>query len=216
MIFKRIFFFVVALLMLATVAQAKVRKVTQFDANGNVQRIIELNDTLKNGKTVSDTLSIMTYDTAATSASDALPWKHQQTSGWETVSQWPAGVAVSVVAIVSLICIFVVPMLVIALIIYLNYKNRKSRYRLAQQALANGQPLPLDYFKKANVQNMRTKGIRNIFLGLGLFIFLWALTDEFGIGSVGLLILCIGLGQLVIYQVQDNRPERRGEDEPAR
>ena len=36
------------------------------------------------------------------------------------------------------------------------------------------------------------------FTGIGLFIFLWAITGEFGIGAIGLLVMFMGLGQWLI------------------
>ena len=46
-------------------------------------------------------------------------------------------------------------------------------------------------------EDIRTKGIKNIFIGIGLFIFLWAITENFGVGCVGLLMMFTGFGQLV-------------------
>ncbi|MCD8474797.1 MAG: DUF6249 domain-containing protein [Bacteroides graminisolvens] len=59
-------------------------------------------------------------------------------------------------------------------------------------------------FKQNLDSDIRVKGIKNTFLGLGLFIFLWALTDEFGLGCIGLLIMFTGLGQLVIHYTQES------------
>lgn len=49
--------------MLCTLAQGKNRTVTENDSLGNPKRVIELKDTMINGKSVTDTLSIMTYET---------------------------------------------------------------------------------------------------------------------------------------------------------
>lgn len=43
----------------------------------------------------------------------------------------------------------------------------------------------------------------SIFTGLGLGIFLWALTGEFGIGCIGFMIMFIGIGQVIIYKIQN-------------
>ena len=37
-----------------------------------------------------------------------------------------------------------------------------------------------------------TKGIKNIFLGIGLGVFLWVLTEEEGLAAIGFLIFCMG------------------------
>ena len=87
-----------------------------------------------------------------------------------------------------------------------NYKNRKAKYRLAEQALANGQQLPPEFFEGMERQDLRSRGIKNIFLGIGLFIFLWAITESFGLGCIGLLVMFTGFGQVVTYF---SRPENR-------
>ena len=60
MIMKRIIFALTTALMLCTLAQGKNRTVTENDSLGNKQRVIELKDTVIDGKAVTDTLSIMT------------------------------------------------------------------------------------------------------------------------------------------------------------
>ena len=69
-----------------------------------------------------------------------------------------------------------------------------------------------DFFKNAEkTEDIRTKGIKNIFIGIGLFIFLWAITENFGVGCVGLLIMFTGFGQLVIYYTQDSNKKNNRE-----
>ena len=65
----------------------------------------------------------------------------------------------------------------------------------------------LDKLKKLCV----AAGIKNIFIGIGLFIFLWAITENFGVGCVGLLIMFTGFGQLVIYYTQDSNKKNNRE-----
>ena len=106
---------------------------------------------------------------------------------------------------------FITPVVLIILIFYFRNKNRKRKYLLLQQALANGQPLPKEAFKEIAMPDNRTKGFKNIGLGIGLFIFIWALTGEFGLACVGLLIMFIGFGQLAIYYT---RPDKHQHTEP--
>lgn len=98
-----------------------------------------------------------------------------------------------------------------------SYKNRKAKYRLVEQALASGQPLPENLFKEADSTDIRSKGIKNVFVGIGLFIFLWAITEEFGLGCIGLLVMFTGFGQLVIYYTQQDRaPKSNDKSDNAR
>ena len=57
MIMKRIIFALTTALMLCTLAQGKNRTVTENDSLGNKQRVIELKDTVIDGKAVSDSSS---------------------------------------------------------------------------------------------------------------------------------------------------------------
>lgn len=100
---------------------------------------------------------------------------------------------------------------ILFLVFYFRYKNRQAKYRLAEKALEAGKPLPGDVFvseqsipsgsKKSYTPYYTTverdKGIRTTFLGLGLFIFLWALTTSFGVACIGLLVMFIGIGHWV-------------------
>lgn len=114
------------------------------------------------------------------------------------------GIIVSIIAIVAF---FGFPIFVLFLIFFFRYKNRKARYRLAEQALAAGQPLPEGFIKENRPTDQRSQGIKNTFTGIGLFIFLWAITGEFGIGAIGLLVMFMGLGQWLISYQRENRKE---------
>lgn len=102
------------------------------------------------------------------------------------------------IAIISIIAVFGFPVFILFIIFFFRYKNRKARYRLAEQALAAGQPLPEGFIRENKTVDSRSQGIKTTFTGIGLFIFLWAITDEFGIGAIGLLVTFMGIGQWII------------------
>ena len=104
------------------------------------------------------------------------------------------------VSIVSIIVIFLLaPLLIIFVVFYFVNKNRKERYKLAQMAIQNGQP--------KEESNEYTAGLRQIFLGIGLAIFLGIVAGKIGFG-IGALVFCIGLGKVVIAKKSgsDNDP----------
>lgn len=204
---KRIIFALMAAVMLCTLAQGKNRTVTENDSLGNKKRVIELRDTVINGKTVTDTLSVMTYENSTSSTESEDGYKHHSSNydwGWNLGHDTQE----AVIAITAIVFAFGFPIIVIFIIFFFRYKNRKAKYRLAEQALISGQPLPANFFNNAEVTDIRTKGISNIFLGTGLFIFLWAITGKFGLGCIGLLIMFIGFGQVVIYYTQRSKKEK--------
>lgn len=204
---KRIIFVLMAAVMLCTLVQGKNRTVTENDNLGNKKRVIELRDTVINGKTVTDTLSVMTYESSTSSSKSEDGYKHHSSNydwGWNLGHDTKE----AVIAITAIVFVFGFPIIVIFIIFFFRYKNRKAKYRLAEQALVSGQPLPANFFKSAETVDIRTKGISNIFLGTGLFIFLWAITEKFGLGCIGLLIMFIGFGQVVIYYTQRSKEEK--------
>ena len=109
-------------------------------------------------------------------------------------------IAVSIVAIVVLFLL--APLLIIITIFYFVNRNRKERYKLAQMAIQNGQPIPDEVLKgqtpsAAPESSDYSAGLRQIFLGIGLAIFLGIVAGKIGFG-IGALVFFIGLGKVVI------------------
>lgn len=127
------------------------------------------------------------------------------------------------VAIIAIVMVFGSPVFILFVIFFFRYKNRKARYRLAEQAIAAGRPLPDNFLKDIKAVNPRSQGIKNTFTGIGLFVFLWGITGEFSIGTIGLLVMFMGLGQWLIGSTQkketntptqERQTVRRTEEQP--
>ncbi len=114
------------------------------------------------------------------------------------------------ISILSIVFLFAFPLLIVLIALYFKHKNRQARYRLMEQAIAAGQPIPEDFIKGYARSGSREKGIKNTFVGLGLFIFLWAITGSFGIGCVGLLVMFSGIGEWYSSKRKENK--RSGEE----
>ncbi|WP_353331905.1 DUF6249 domain-containing protein [Bacteroides sedimenti] len=194
-----------------------------------------------NKQTATTTVTVSTA--AADSAStDSVANKDEDTfkslKGGEFESKgehfdFPFGKDSSIVPIIAIIAVFGMPVLIVLIVSIVNYKNRKAQYKLAEKALENGKDIPEGLFSKTKETDIRSKGIKNIFVGIGLGIFLWALTGEFGLGCIGFMIMFFGIGQWLIAQSNkkdgkerpftdmhnDNRAgessTRMGENEPA-
>lgn len=190
-------------ILAGTLAQGASRTVTV--TQDNKKRVIEVVDTVIDGKAVTDTLSITTYEGTEESDSETAEEhnvkRHREDWNLDDLDLG-SNIKEVIVAVTAIVFVFGMPTFLVLIIVYFRHKNRKAKYHLAEQALANGTPLPDDFFKSMETSDSRTKGIKNIFLGIGLFIFLWAITGEFGIGSIGLLVMFTGFGQLVIYYTQ--------------
>lgn len=209
MIMKRFILALIATLTLCSLVQATNRTVTENDARGNKKRVIELRDTTINGRLVTDTLSIMTYEDSAAANDEGKNWKHSS-NGWGLDFGLDGNTSETIISVTAIIFVFGLPLLIVFIVFFFNYKNRKAKYRLAEQALASGQQLPENFFNNVEkTEDIRTKGIKNVFTGIGLFIFLWAITGNFSIGCIGLLIMFTGFGQLVIYYTQDSKKNNK-------
>ena len=112
--------------------------------------------------------------------------------------------AVGIVAFV--VIFFLLPLLIIVTIIYFVNKNRKERYKLAQMAIQNGQPIPDEILKDNDSKFLASEyqsGIRQMFVGVGLAIFLGIILGKLGIG-IGALVFFIGLGKWFVARQSGN------------
>ena len=112
-----------------------------------------------------------------------------------------------VFSIIAMVILFILaPLLIIIVIFYFVNKNRKERYRLAQMAIQNGQPIP-DEILKEQISPSRTSdyqtGMRQMFTGIGLAIFLGIIVGKIGFG-IGALVFFIGLGKWFIARQSGN------------
>lgn len=103
--------------------------------------------------------------------------------------------------IIVFIMFLLAPLLIIIAIFYFVNKNRKERYKLAQMAIQNGQPIPDDILKNQVASSYKGNdyqtGVRQMFTGVGLAIFLGIIIGKIGIG-IGALVFFIGLGKWFI------------------
>ena len=100
---------------------------------------------------------------------------------------------------ITFIMFFLAPVMIIGLIIYYIIKSRKQKIQLAELALKNGQPIPQDIVnnKLPNNQELWAKGIKKIFLGIGIVIFSIFVHSKMCTG-IGFIIAFYGAGQAVI------------------
>ena len=175
-----------------------VKKSNNANANNTAVTVIGVDVTdADSAKVNADSCCVTHSSTSFTIDDDDFPFKNFGTA----IS---GGILISIIAIIA---VFGFPVFILFVIFFFRYKNRKARYRLAEQAIAAGQPLPADFIRENKAVDQRSQGIKNTFTGIGLFIFLWAITGEFGIGAIGLLVTCMGIGQWIIGSNQKNNPD---------
>lgn len=126
---------------------------------------------------------------------------------------WLADGMIGTLFILLIIFVFS-PVAIIAVICYFIYKNRKQKLQLAEMAMKNGQKIPEELLsRQAQADDeLWRKGIKNIFLGIGLIFFFSFMGFDTGIGIGGLVIFS-GLGQAVIARTSVRRNNRRDAQE---
>lgn len=115
---------------------------------------------------------------------------------------WLGELGGEIVPVVSIVFVFGMPVLVLFFFFFFRYKTRKAQYEAVVKALEAGRDVPDELFLAGKKKNLRSDGIMSIFTGLGLGIFLWAITGQFGIGCIGFMIMLIGIGQLIAHRAQ--------------
>lgn len=106
---KRIILALIAAMTLCSLVQAKNRTVTENDSLGNKKRVIELRDTTIDGKTVTDTLSIMTYEGSSSDSKSDKGWKHHNGSGWDWDFDLDGKTSETIISVTAIVFIFGLP-----------------------------------------------------------------------------------------------------------
>ena len=124
-----------------------------------------------------------------------------------TAGFWASAFATLVVILVFLFLCS--PFIVLGLFIWYLVRRNRQRLEFARQAMENGQPIPQEMLSMELQTDsyMWSKGVRNVFLGLGLIVFGLFVSIEI-LAAVGALLICMGAGQCVIAKTS-GKGERR-------
>ena len=168
-------------------------------------------DSTKNNQDAIEAFSDTTSTADAEDAEDDKYISHRHRSivygGNEDLKEVMEGVGgilapTMVFSIIAMVILFILaPLLIIIAIFYFVNKNRRERYKLAQMAIQNGQPIPDEILKEQTKYTSKGSdyqtGVRQMFTGVGLAIFLGIVIGEIGVG-IGALVFFIGLGKWYI------------------
>jgi hypothetical protein len=116
------------------------------------------------------------------------------------------GIAMIIPIVAIVVFGLLLPLIILFTVLYFVNRNRRDKYRLAEMAIKNGQPIPDELLKEVKDDwdsNSYNAGIRQMFTGVGLAIFLGIIVGEMGVG-IGALVFFIGLGKWFI--ARQNRP----------
>lgn len=161
----------------------------------------------KDGNTKNSTAIVAFSDTADVDTADMADEDSlfdAGTNGWDKPTNMEALSDIMESAFLPIAIVFIMfclaPVLIVGLIIYLIIKSRKQKIQLAELALKNGQPIPQDITrsnKQPNDQGLWEKGVKKMFLGIGIVVFSIFIHSRMCTG-IGFIIAFYGAGQAVI------------------
>ena len=208
---KKYLIAIAMVLTLSTNATATAQK------HRHTPRTEQVSDTVKHNP---DAIEAFSDTTAAKSNAnadfddddDSYTTRHHVTLEGEEAGEFIekifGGLGIAMIIPILAIVIFglLLPLIILFTVLYFVNRNRRDKYRLAEMAIKNGQPIPDELLKEVKDDwdsNSYNAGIRQMFTGVGLAIFLGIILDELGIG-IGALVFFIGLGKWFI--ARQNRP----------
>lgn len=110
------------------------------------------------------------------------------------------GIVLALFILLIILLVFLSPLIVVYLIYRFLKRLYSDKVRLAEKAIASGSPMA----KSASTtvmgsadQELWSKGVKNVALGLGLII-LFAFWGAQALCGIGALIMCLGIGKMVI------------------
>ena len=120
------------------------------------------------------------------------------------------GTIIAILVILVMLLIAIAPFLVVIFIVYLVFKNRRQRYELAEKAMSSGQQIPQELVRTERQSDdyLWKKGIKNIFVGIGLAILFKCLGAD-PLTGIGWLVALYGVGQAVISKTSSSKHDKQ-------
>ena len=113
------------------------------------------------------------------------------------------------IVLITMLAVFGMPVLIVAVIMYFSFSKTRSLQRTVRLMVEKGQPVPEALLNPPPAQRQRSdmrRGVVLVMVGLGLMIFLGAVSDwEGGAWSIGLIPLLIGAGYLLVWKLEGKK-----------
>lgn len=110
------------------------------------------------------------------------------------------GIMLALLILLVILLVFLSPLIVVYLIYRLLKSLHNDKVRLTEKAIASGRPIAKSSSTTvygSTDQELWSKGVKNVALGLGLII-LFAFWGAQALCGIGALIMCLGIGKMVI------------------
>lgn len=134
----------------------------------------------------------------------------------ELANQLISTVGNNLVALVAIVIIFGSPVVIVLIIFNYRHRQKKAQYELIAKAIEAGKDIPDGLFQvnKREPRNNLTVGVTNLFIGIGISILLWNLI-ALRFASIGVLVSCVGIGQIIIYLAMNKPKKAAKESDPS-
>lgn len=207
---KIIFVFVLALMLGAANMSGKPRSAY---SKSNPTAVAKVDSAINSSVTVSENGAGVAEDEFTGTSEDSTDYEDDDVTYvsypnpdvMERFVDRMADVKTLVAGTIFIILVCLLPFVFLVIVAILFYKNRKKRYEVMAKAIESGQPIPEPLVKTTGQSDeyLWRKGIKNLFLGLGIAA-TFAYIDMNIFCSVGLLLLFYGLGQMAISYASAN------------
>ncbi len=113
------------------------------------------------------------------------------------------------IVLITMLAVFGMPVLIVAVIMYFSFSRTRSLQRTVRLMVEKGQPVPEALLNPPPAQRQRSdmrRGVVLVMVGIGLMIFLGAVSDwESGAWSIGLIPFLIGAGYLLVWKLEGKK-----------
>ncbi len=185
--------------------QAQGVQVVKDDSTGLTTATVAMDDSLPDGRHRTNAISISMNGQERAAADD----EEDDDNALFGISLSEQSRTAVVIVLIVFGCCVLLPVLIVFISMRYRYKMRRDECLLATRALEKGQPLPETLFYPKAESDLRSKGIRNIFLGLGLALLLGFICGA-SLSTIGIFISLLGMGQVATYYT---RPKRQAGSE---
>ena len=113
-----------------------------------------------------------------------------------------------ILMLVFAVLLALAPFIVAILVMRYLVRRHNDRVALASKAMETGQPLPEELMPvdKQSDDYLRRRGIRNIWIGIGMMV-MFGIWDADMLTGVGALVLCYGIGQVFIARSSQKKKD---------
>ena len=126
------------------------------------------------------------------------------------------GVLITLFVLLLVFLFFAMPIIVLFVILRYIIRRHNDRVRLAEMAIKEGRPLSEEQINISSKprQYLWRKGVRNLSLGIGLAL-LFYIMEASPLAGIGLLIACMGGGQMFMARYDYDMKFKRDHRQPA-